>query len=57
LIDNLGAIEQRLIDVVAGVVKPVDTTGRQSREWGQPWLSAWWRWKRRARRRYARHRA
>jgi hypothetical protein len=54
LLDNLAAIEQRLLDVVAGRAQPIDTTGRQSREWGQPWLSAWWRWKRQARRRHAR---
>lgn len=57
LIDNLPAIEQRLLEVVAGAAQPIDTTGRHSREWGQPWLSAWQRWKRQARRRHANDRA
>lgn len=58
VLDNLDAIRQRLLDVVGGSARPVDVSGRTSREWGQPWLTAWWRWKRRARRRArARHRA
>ncbi|HEX6314732.1 MAG TPA: formyltransferase family protein [Gemmatimonadaceae bacterium] len=57
LLDNLDAIRALLVEFVAGRVKPIDVTGRSSREWGQPWLSAWRRWKSRARRRYAADRA
>jgi hypothetical protein len=58
LLDNLDAIRERLLDVVAGHREPVDVRGRSSREWGQPWLTAWARWKRHARGRAdARHRA
>jgi hypothetical protein len=57
VLHNLDAIRSRLLAVAAGDTTPVDVRGRASREWGQPWLTAWWRWKRHAqRRRRARHR-
>jgi methionyl-tRNA formyltransferase len=51
LLDNLAPIRDRLLDVVAGRQAPIDVRGRPSREWGQPWLTAWSRWKRQAGRR------
>ncbi|HEX5633589.1 MAG TPA: formyltransferase family protein [Gemmatimonadales bacterium] len=54
VVDNLPAIAERLAAVAAGEVQPVSVDGRESRVWGQPWLSSYLRWKRRAR---ARHRA
>ena len=51
VLDNLDAIRLRLIEVVRGDAGPVDVGGRASREWGQPWLTAWRRWKSHARRR------
>lgn len=47
--DNLDAIRDRLCAIHAGGVTPIDTSGRASAVWGQPWLSRHLRWKRRAR--------
>ena len=58
LLDNLDAIKALLLRLVQGIATPIDVTGRPSKEWGQPWLTSWWRWKSRARgRRGANHRA
>jgi folate-dependent phosphoribosylglycinamide formyltransferase PurN len=51
--DNLEAIKAKLLDLAAGSAQPIPTAGRASLEWGQPWLSAYWHWKRRARRELA----
>jgi hypothetical protein len=48
VLDNLDAIRDRLLEISRGDAEPLDTSGRASRAWGQPWLSAYWRWKRRA---------
>jgi len=50
LLENLDAIRDRLIAAVAGGAPPIDARGRKSATWGQPWLSAYIRWKRAARR-------
>jgi hypothetical protein len=58
LLDNLDSLRLRLLEVAGGTARSIDVTGRESREWGQPWLTAWMRWKSRARRRTgARHSA
>ena len=57
LLDNLDAVRSLLLELVAGSATPIDVTGRSSHEWGQPWLTAWRRWKTRARRRHATDRA
>lgn len=51
--DNLNAIAQRLQDIQEGNATPINTQGRPSGVWGQPWLSRYLGWKRRARRRAA----
>ena len=51
VLDNLPAIAQRLQEVVSGEAAPIPVAGRASRAWGQPWLTAYLRWKRHARRR------
>lgn len=48
--DNLDALKQKLLDVLEDRWMPVDTSGRASRAWGQPWLTRYFRWKRAARR-------
>jgi hypothetical protein len=55
--DNLEPLRERLLDIHSGRAAPLDTRGRPSGEWGQPWLTAYRAWKRRARhrRRYADH--
>lgn len=50
LLDNLDAIGEKLRAAVAGQARPVDVSGRRSRVWGQPTLSAYVRWKLDARR-------
>jgi len=41
--DHLDAIRDRLLEIEAGTARPIDTTGRKSAAWGQPWLSAYMR--------------
>ncbi len=50
-LDNLDAIRDRLLEILAGRATPIDTTGRPSGVWGQPWLTRYLRWKRAAKRR------
>jgi hypothetical protein len=50
ILENLDAIRDRLLAIAAGAARPIDTSGRASAAWGQPWLTAYLRWKRRARR-------
>jgi folate-dependent phosphoribosylglycinamide formyltransferase PurN len=47
--DNLDALRAALERVIRGTALPVDTAGRASNTWGQPWLSRYLRWKRLAR--------
>lgn len=49
--ENLDALAERLLEIEAGAPEPLDTTGRESGTWGQPWLTRYLSWKRRARRR------
>ena len=51
VLDNFDAIRDRLLDIVAGRATRIDTTGRRSAVWGQPWLTKYLACKRRARRR------
>lgn len=46
--DNLDAISDKLIEIYEGRAETIDTTGRTSGAWGQPWLSKYLRWKQRA---------
>ena len=47
--DNLDALREKFEELQAGSAIPIDTTGRKSNAWGQPWLSAYLRWKHAAR--------
>jgi Formyl transferase len=38
--DHLEAIRDKLLEIAAGTAVPLDTAGRKSATWGQPWLSA-----------------
>ena len=51
LTENLDGIREALEAVAAGRLNPINVTGRRSQNWGQPWLSAYLRWKRAASRR------
>jgi hypothetical protein len=41
--EHLDAIRDKLLDIAAGFAVPLDTAGRRSAAWGQPWLSAYLR--------------
>jgi folate-dependent phosphoribosylglycinamide formyltransferase PurN len=49
--DNLDALRESILRIVAGTAERVDTTGRPSAVWGQPWLTKYLRWRRQAKRR------
>jgi len=49
LFENLDALRDRLLEVERGEATPVDTSGRASAAWGQPWLTKYLQWKREAR--------
>lgn len=49
LLENLDAIRDTMLKAAAGGLEPLDTRGRRSAVWGQPRLSAYLRWKLRAR--------
>jgi hypothetical protein len=51
-LDNLDGIRDLLIEICEGRAVAIDAAGRSSSTWGQPWLSAYLRWKRQARRRH-----
>ena len=46
--DNLDAIQAKLLDIHHGRAEPIDTRGLPSGEWGQPWLTAYWRYRMRS---------
>jgi hypothetical protein len=49
VVENLGLIQKKLIEIYHGHACPLDVSGRSSATWGQPWLTAYLRWKYRAR--------
>ena len=48
--DNLKLLRTKFAEIYAEQAKPLDTNGLPSGEWGQPWLTAYFRYLRRARR-------
>jgi len=49
--DNLAALRAKLEEIQAGSAETINTSGRTSRTWGQPWLSRYLKWKGAARKR------
>lgn len=47
--DNLDRLREKLLEIERGEAATIDTRGRASGNWGQPWLSEYLRWKRAAR--------
>jgi CheY-like chemotaxis protein len=45
VLENLDAVRDRLLDIHRGDATPLDTTGRASAVWGQPWLTSYLRWR------------
>lgn len=48
--DNLDSLETKFREIVGGTATTIDTRGRRSQAWGQPWLTRYLRWKRAAKR-------
>ena len=53
LFDNLEGVAAKLLEINEGRARRIDTFGRRSAAWGQPWLSTYLEWKRHARVRMA----
>jgi hypothetical protein len=53
VLENLDVIRQRLTAICDGVATPIDTSGCASGTWGQPWLTRYFSWKHKARKRKA----
>jgi hypothetical protein len=51
VLENLGALAAKLLEIYRGSATAIDITGRKSAAWGQPWMTAYLRWKSHARRR------
>ena len=51
VLDNLDELASKLEEIHAGRAETLPTAGRESATWGQPWLSAYLRWKAKARKR------
>jgi folate-dependent phosphoribosylglycinamide formyltransferase PurN len=51
VLENLDLLQEKLLEIYEGSTLPLDTSGRRSAVWGQPWLTKYLSWKRRARRR------
>jgi methionyl-tRNA formyltransferase len=49
-LDNLERIKEKLLEICSGRATPLDTSGRRSATWGQPWLTSYLSWKWKARR-------
>jgi hypothetical protein len=49
LLENFDAIRTRLLEIAARRAVPLEVVGKPSRNWGQPWLSAFLRARRAAR--------
>ena len=47
--ENLEPLRDKLLEIAAGEAEPIDTSGHVSGAWGQPWLTRYLAWKRRAR--------
>ena len=45
---NLDAIRRKLEEVESGTAVPIETRGRASAVWGQPWLTKYFSWKHKA---------
>jgi methionyl-tRNA formyltransferase len=48
--ENLDSLETKFREILAGTAATIDTQGRKSQAWGQPWLTRYLRWKRAAKR-------
>ena len=49
--DNLDKLRKKLFEIASQTATTIDTQGRRSGTWGQPWLSKYLAWKAAARKR------
>jgi hypothetical protein len=45
VLENLDALRSKFAEIFNGIAIPLNTTGRSSAEWGQPWLTKYLEWK------------
>jgi hypothetical protein len=50
VLDNLDSLETKFRQILAGTATTIDTRGRKSQAWGQPWFTRYVQWKRTAKR-------
>ena len=48
VLENLDALRSKLLEIFNGTAIPLNTSGRPSAAWGQPWLTKYLEWKSRA---------
>jgi methionyl-tRNA formyltransferase len=48
VLDHLDRIRDTMLDIAAGRARPIDAAGRRSAAWGQPWLTAYVKMRRRS---------
>jgi hypothetical protein len=51
VVENLDGVRDRLTAICDDLATPIDTAGRASATWGQPWLTSYVKWKHNAKRR------
>jgi hypothetical protein len=49
VLDNLDAIREKLVEIHSGTAARLETRGRPSAVWGQPWLTSYLKWRFQAR--------
>jgi hypothetical protein len=49
VLENLDALRTKFAEIFDGTAIPLDTSGRSSATWGQPWLTKYLDWKSQAR--------
>ena len=49
--DNLDSLSEKFDEIFAGTALTINTKGRKSNTWGQPWMTRYLSWKRAARQR------
>lgn len=45
VLENLERLRSKFLEIFAGTAGPIDTSGRASAAWGQPWLTKFIKWK------------
>lgn len=50
VLENLDSLRVKLLEIFDGTAVPLNTSGRTSATWGQPWLTKYLKWKSRAKR-------